>query len=207
MSVYRKEILDMINIQTRLLKALFCFFTLFLLSSQPVYSQDKSYESPQVSFNIKRVAVVNMDRVLKDAKATERVRELLDDKREEFQNDFATREASLLQIEKDLQSKRTILSEEAYRAEVNQFQNEVASIQQEIQFKRQALDKAFQEAQDEIKSLAVEIVAEIAGQQKLDAVLNKSAALVFRQDLDITEYVIIKLNERTKNARLEIQEE
>ena len=197
----------MINIQTRLLKALFCFFTLFLLSSQPVYSQDKSYESPQVSFNIKRVAVVNMDRVLKDAKATERVRELLDDKREEFQNDFATREASLLQIEKDLQSKRTILSEEAYRAEVNQFQNEVASIQQEIQFKRQALDKAFQEAQDEIKSLAVEIVAEIAGQQKLDAVLNKSAALVFRQDLDITEYVIIKLNERTKNARLEIQEE
>ena len=197
----------MLNIQIRLINALFCFFMLFLISSHQVHSQDKSYELPQVSFNIERVAVVNMDRVLKDAKATERVRELLDDKREEFQNDFATREASLLQIEKDLQSKRTILSEEAYRAEVNQFQNEVASIQQEIQFKRQALDKAFQEAQDEIKSLAAEIVAEIAGQQKLDAVLNKSSALVFRQDLDITEYVISKLNERTKNARLEIQEE
>ncbi|GIS16724.1 MAG: hypothetical protein CM15mP117_21560 [Alphaproteobacteria bacterium] len=57
------------------------------------------------------------------------------------------------------------------------------------------------------KSLAAEIVTEIAGQQKLDVVLNKNAALVFRQDLDITEIVIIKLNERTKNARLEIQEE
>ena len=197
----------MINIQIRLLCVFFCVFVLFLLPSQKSISQESSFEQPLENFNLQRVAVVNMDKVLRDAKATERVRELLDDKREEFQNDFATREASLLQIEKDLQSKRTILSEEAYRAEVNQFQNEVASIQQEIQFKRQALDKAFQEAQDEIKSLAAEIVAEIAGQQKLDVVLNKSAALVFRQDLDITEYVIIKLNERTKNARLEIQEE
>ena len=197
----------MINIHSRLLCVFFCVFVLFLLPSQKSISQESSFEQPLENFNLQRVAVVNMDKVLRDAKATERVRELLDDKREEFQNDFATREASLLQIEKDLQSKRTILSEEAYRAEVNQFQNEVASIQQEIQFKRQALDKAFQEAQDEIKSLAAEIVAEIAGQQKLDVVLNKNAALVFRQDLDITEYVIIKLNERTKNARLEIQEE
>ncbi len=197
----------MINIQTRLLYSFFCLLVLFFLLSQRVYSQDSSNEITQNNFNIQRLAVVNMDKVLRDAKATERVRELLDNKREEFQNDFAMREAGLLQIEKDLQSKRTILSEEAYRAEVNQFQNEVASIQQEIQFKRQALDKAFQEAQDEIKSLAAEIVAEIAGKQKLDAVLNKSAALVFRQDLDITEYVIIELNERTKNARLEIQEE
>ena len=199
--------LDMINIQSRLLCVLFCVFVLLLMPSQKSFSQESSFEQPLENFNLIRLAVVNMDKVLRDAKATERVRELLDDKREEFQNDFATREASLLQIEKDLQSKRTILSEEAYRAEVSQFQNEVASIQQEIQFKRQALDKAFQEAQDEIKSLAAEIVAEIAGQQKLDVVLNKSAAIVFRQDLDITEYVIIKLNERTKNARLEIQEE
>ena len=99
------------------------------------------------------------------------------------------------------------MSEEAYRAEVAQFQNEVASIQKEIQFKRQAIDKAFQEAQDEIRALAAEIVAEIAGSQKLDVVINKSSALVFRQDLDITEAVITQLNERTKNARLEIQEE
>ena len=195
------------NIQPCLLYLFLFTLGLFISPSQKAYSQNNTNPAVQNTFNLERLAVVNMDKVLRDAKATERVRELLDNKREEFQNDFAMREASLLQIEKDLQSKRTILSEEAYRAEVNQFQNEVASIQQEIQFKRQALDKAFQEAQDEIKSLAAEIVTEIAGQQKLDVVLNKNAALVFRQDLDITEIVIIKLNERTKNARLEIQEE
>jgi outer membrane protein len=197
----------MINIQSRFLNVILgaiCFFPLLTFS---VYAQEKAASEIQDSFKLERIAVVNIDEVLRDAKATERVRALLDEKREEFQNDFATREASLLQIEKDLQSKRTILSEEAYRAEVAQFQNEVASIQKEIQFKRQAIDKAFQEAQDEIRALAAEIVAEIAGSQKLDVVINKSSALVFRQDLDITEAVITQLNERTKNARLEIQEE
>jgi outer membrane protein len=197
----------MINIQSRFLNVILGAICFFSLSTFSVYAQENAASEIQDSFKLERIAVVNIDEVLRDAKATERVRALLDEKREEFQNDFATREASLLQIEKDLQSKRTILSEEAYRAEVAQFQNEVASIQKEIQFKRQAIDKAFQEAQDEIRALAAEIVAEIAGSQKLDVVINKSSALVFRQDLDITEAVITQLNERTKNARLEIQEE
>ena len=197
----------MINIQSRFLNVILGAICFFSLSTFSVYAQENAASEFQDSFKLERIAVVNIDKVLRDAKATERVRALLDEKREEFQNDFATREASLLQIEKDLQSKRTLLSEEAYRAEVAQFQNEVASIQKEIQFKRQAIDKAFQEAQDEIRALAAEIVAEIAGSQKLDVVINKSSALVFRQDLDITEAVITQLNERTKNARLEIQEE
>ena len=197
----------MMNIQSRFLNVILGAICFFSLSTFSVYAQENTASEIQDSFKLERIAVVNIDEVLRDAKATERVRALLDEKREEFQNDFATREASLLQIEKDLQSKRTLLSEEAYRAEVAQFQNEVASIQKEIQFKRQAIDKAFQEAQDEIRALAAEIVAEIAGSQKLDVVINKSSALVFRQDLDITEAVITQLNERTKNARLEIQEE
>ncbi|MEK9597788.1 MAG: OmpH family outer membrane protein [Alphaproteobacteria bacterium] len=197
----------MINIQIRFLNFILGAICFFSLSTFSVYAQENFASEIQDSFKLERIAVVNINKVLRDAKATERVRALLDNKREEFQNDFATREASLLQIEKDLQSKRSLLSEEAYRAEVAQFQNEVASIQKEIQFKRQAIDKAFQEAQDEIRALAAEIVAEIAGSQKLDVVINKSSALVFRQDLDITEAVITQLNERTKNARLEIQEE
>lgn len=197
----------MINIQSRFLNVILGAICFLSLSNFSVYAQENAASEIQDSFKLDRIAVVNIDKVLRDAKATESVRALLDEKREEFQNDFATREASLLQIEKDLQSKRTLLSEEAYRAEVAQFQNEVASIQKEIQFKRQAIDKAFQEAQDEIRALAAEIVAEIAGSQKLDVVINKSSALVFRQDLDITEAVITQLNERTKNARLEIQEE
>ena len=118
----------------RFLLASTLLVSMFYLPNNVLNAQEKAPVELQDTYNVGRVAIVNIERVLRDAMATERVRLLLDNKREEFQNDFATREASLLQIEKDLQSKRTLLSEEAYRAEVNQFQNEVASIQKEIQF-------------------------------------------------------------------------
>ena len=93
------------NIQLCLLYLSLYTLGLFILPSQKAYSQNNTIAVLQDTFNFERLAVVNMDKVLRDAKATERVRELLDNKREEFQNDFAMREASLLQIEKDLQMK------------------------------------------------------------------------------------------------------
>ena len=86
------------NIQLCLLYLFLFNLGLFILPSQKVYSQNNTIPVLQDTFYLKRLAVVNMDKVLRDAKATERVRELLDNKREEFQNDFAMREASLLQI-------------------------------------------------------------------------------------------------------------
>ena len=98
------------------------------------------------------------------------------------------------------------MSQDAYRDEVQKFQNDVAEIQRQIQFRRQSLDNAFQQAQNKIRELALKIVAEIANEQQLDFVLNKDNVLVFRNKLDITQNVLLVLNERTKNARLELDE-
>jgi Skp family chaperone for outer membrane proteins len=98
------------------------------------------------------------------------------------------------------------MSQDAYRNEVQKFQNDVAEIQRQIQFRRQSLDNAFQQAQDKIRQLALKIVTEIANERRLDFVLNKDNVLVFRNKLDITQNVLEVLNERTKNARLELDE-
>ena len=39
----------------------------------------------------------------------------------------------------------------------------------------------------------------------LDLVLNREASLIFLPHLNISDEVLIRLNERTKNARIEIQ--
>jgi outer membrane protein len=134
------------------------------------------------------------------------VRWLLDGKRAEFKEEFAQKEAELVLKEQELQSKRDIMSQDAYRNEVQKFQNDVAEIQRQIQFRRQSLDNAFQQAQDKIRQLALKIVTEIANERRLDFVLNKDNVLVFRNKLDITQNVLEVLNERTKNARLELDE-
>ena len=158
------------------------------------------------NFSVERVGVIDLSEVLRQSQATINVRDLLDEKRAEFQEQFAAREVDLLSREKSLKSKRDIMSKEAYDAEVRLFQDEVAKVQREIQQKRKSLDNAFQQAQDKLRNLAIEIVGDIAKERKLDLVANKSNVLVFRNQLDLTKIVLARLNERTKDARFEVKE-
>ena len=182
--------------------------SLSIAGLQSAGAQDVSGDSSaeNTDFDIKRVGTIDISAVLRASEATEKVRLLLDGKRSEFKEEFAQKEAELVIKEQELQSKRDVMSQDAYSDEVQKFQNDVAKIQRQIQFRRQSLDNAFQQSQNKIRELALKIVAEIANEQQLDFVLNKDSVLVFRNKLDITQNVLLVLNERTKNARLELDE-
>ena len=63
---------------------------------------------------------------------------------------------------------------------------------------------AFQDAQRNLRSIALDIVKEIANERNLDLVLVRDSALIFLPSLNISDEVLARLNERTKNARVEI---
>ena len=157
-------------------------------------------------FTIDRVGTIDLVEVLRQSTATSSVRTLLDEKRAQFQEEFAAREVDLMAREKALQSKRDVMSAEAFGEEVRLFQAEVADVQREIQRKRKSLDNAFQQAQDKLRDLALEIVGDVAKERKLDLVLNRDNVLIFRNQLDLTTNVLERLNERTKDARFEVTE-
>ena len=192
--------------QVVLKRALGIFLTaLFSVASLGTFAQQAD-EGDGTNFSVERVGIIDLSEVLRQSQAIINVRELLDEKRAEFQEQFAAREVELLSREKSLKSKRDIMSKEAYEAEVRLFQDEVAKVQREIQQKRKSLDNAFQQAQDKLRNLAIEIVGDIAKEQKLDLVANRSNVLVFRNQLDLTKIVLARLNERTKDARFEVKE-
>ena len=178
---------------------------LFSLAGLGTFAQQVG-EGDGAIFSVKRVGIIDLSEVLRESQATIDVRNLLDEKRSEFQKQFAAREVELLSREKSLKSKRDVMSIEAYEAEVRLFQDEVAKVQREIQQKRKSLDNAFQQAQDKLRNLAIEIVGEIAKERKLDLVANRNNVLVFRNQLDLTKIVLGRLNERTKDARFEVKE-
>ena len=178
---------------------------LFSVAANGTFAQQAD-EGDGVNFSVERVGIIDLSEVLRQSQAIINVRDLLDEKRAEFQEQFTAREVELLSREKSLKSKRDIMSKEAYEAEVRLFQDEVAKVQREIQQKRKSLDNAFQKAQDKLRNLAIEIVGDIAKEQKLDLVANRSNVLVFRNQLDLTKIVLARLNERTKDARFEVKE-
>ena len=71
----------MINIQSRFLNVILGAICFFSLSTSSVYAQENAASEIQDSFKLERIAVVNSDKVVRDAKATEPVRAFIDDKR------------------------------------------------------------------------------------------------------------------------------
>ena len=172
----------------------------------PAKAQDNS-ASDDARFEISRAAVIDLARIIRESEATARVRVLLDGKSAEFQQEFAEKETQLLAKEKELKAKESLITEDAYQEEVRAFQRDVTAIQQDIQNKRQSLDRALQEAQDKIRSLATTIIAEYASEYKINLVVKEELLLVFRNQLNITDDILQILNERTKDAQLEISEQ
>ncbi len=158
-----------------------------------------------LQMQVKRIGLIDLDGVLRQSSGTSKVQQLLDQQRLTFQEEFTQREAELQAAERDLEAERELLSEEIFGERLKLFEDEVAEVQRQIQYRRQALDRAFQEAQRNLRGIALEIVKQIAGERKLDLVLSQESVLIFLPSLNISDEVLERLDERTKNARIEIK--
>ena len=192
----------------------FCFFAVLccyfywatpaVLAQTATETETKPEPSSQ-SMEVQRIGLADLNGILRAADANVKVRELLDTQRQKFQDEFSLVESELQQTERDLMSKRELLSKGEYDKQIKAFQARVTQLQQDIQRKRQAIDNAYQKAQSDIRAEALSIITEIAQDMNLDLVLNRDASLIFLPHLNISDEVLTRLNERTKNARIEIQ--
>jgi len=166
---------------------------------------DPSTPAAKKSMEVKRIALVDIGGVLRAADANNRVRELLDGQRAKFQEEFGAIEVDLQQSERDLLAKRELMAKDEYDKLVTEFQARVSSVQKEIQYKRQSIDNAYQKALSDIRRLAIEVITKIASEREIDLILKRDASVIFLPHLNISDEVLTRLNERTKNARIEVE--
>ena len=166
---------------------------------------DATTPTAEKSMEVKRIALVDLDGVLRAADANNRVRELLDGQRAKFQEEFRAIEVNLQQSERDLLAKRELMAKDEYDKLVTAFQARVSSVQKEIQYKRQSIDNAYQKASNDIRGLAIKVITKIASEREIDLILNRDSSVIFLPHLNISDEVLTRLNERTKNARIEVE--
>ena len=186
-------------------RGIFCLLTCCVFAGQSFAQDNVATVFNPLSVAVKNIAVVDLDGILRAADANNRVRELLDGQRSKFQEQFRAIEINLQQSERDLSGKRDSIPKEEYETLVNDFQVRVSEVQKEIQYKRQSIDSAYQKALSDIRSLAIEEITKIANERKIDLMLNKASTVIFLPNLNISAEVLKRLNERTKNARIELE--
>src|SRR5690606_17104868 len=147
-------------------------------------------------------AVIDYQRVMRDAAAAQSIREQIEARRRAYQEEISKEEQRLHEADKAFAEQRSVLSPEAYAEKRRDFEQEVAEVQRLVQERRRELDRTAAAALNEVKQALIEIVTSIAEERGFNLVLSSSEVLFFSRSLDRTEEGLAKLDDRLPDVRL-----
>jgi Skp family chaperone for outer membrane proteins len=147
-------------------------------------------------------AVIDYQRILRDAAAARSIREQIEARRKAYQEEISNEEQRLHEADKEFAKQRSVLSPEAFAEKRREFEQDVAEVQRMVQQRRRELDRMSAAALNEVKEALIEIVTSIAEERGFNLVLPSSELLFFSRALDLTEEVLAKLDARLPQVRL-----
>lgn len=158
-------------------------------TGQPATAED-------VSARAAKVAVLDVQRILREAKAMKNIRDQVSQLRKTYQEEIETKQADLRKDNEDLRRKRTILSSDAFDEERRKFDQKVAEVQRLVQSRNQQLDRANAEAVINVQKTLYQIVLDLANERSYGLIFRKSATIVVHPPIEITPEVLARLDTR-----------
>jgi outer membrane protein len=165
---------------------------------QPWHHQDAAAQKlpPAVA------AVIDYQRILRDAAAARSIREQIEARRKTYQEEISKEEQRLHEIDKEFARQRSVLSPEDFAEKRREFEQDVTGVQRKVQERRRELDRLSAAALNEVKQALIAIVTSIAEERGFNLVLPSSEVLFFARSLDLTEEVLAKLDARLPQVQL-----
>jgi Skp family chaperone for outer membrane proteins len=148
------------------------------------------------------VAVVDYQRLLRDAKAAKSIRAQIEERRARYQDEIRAEEQRLIEVERELTRQRGVLSTEAYAQRRSAFEQDAARVQRMVQERRRELDAVSAAAYAELRNAIIEVVGRLAESRGFNLVLPSSAVLLFSPQLDLTEEALAALDRRLPDVRV-----
>ena len=154
-----------------------------------------SSPAPAAAAEASVIIVVDFQTVVRNSAAARSVQEQIDGMRRSYQEEFGAIEDELRTLEAELTEQRDGMSSEQFVQRRREFERRVTVAQREAQARRAALDRALEQAMDEIRNQLVEVVAEIADEQQANVVLNRSQIVLFDQSLEFSDEALARLDD------------
>lgn len=151
------------------------------------------------------VAVLDLQKIMKESAAAKSIREQIEKKREQFQQEVSKDEDRLRKRDKDLAEQRSLMAPEKFEQERNSFKTEVETVQKEVQKKRLQLDRAYSKALAEVQDSITAIVKELSAEKKFSLMLPASQTLYYDGALEVTDVVLDRLNKKLSKVTVKIE--
>lgn len=163
-------------------------FALAALATVELYAQ--TAEPPQ------RMAVLDIERVRRNAVAVQAIRSQLGGYLEVYRTETQKEEQQIRAAQDELAGKRAVLSPDDYAEERRKLEGRLVEAQGRVQRRRQSLERVNAEAMEQVKQTLEVIVAEIAREQGLSVILRKDQVVFVSPVLEITDEVLRRLDQR-----------
>jgi len=150
------------------------------------------------------IGVVDVQKVLRDSKASKSIRPTIDRMRKEFQEQVSAQEQQLRQSEQKLSRQRTILAPDAFAQKRRTFSEQAREAQASVQKRRRDLDRAFNVTKNEILKNLIVVAQKVATEKKLNILIEKQFVFISARKLDVTDEIIKRLDERLPKVAVDL---
>lgn len=150
------------------------------------------------------VAVLDVERVMRDSKAGKALQDQIDSTRSANQKKDREAEDALRAADRQLRDQRALLSAEAYAKKRDELQTRLTTLQRDFDARRKRLQQAMGQAWNQISEALAEVTADLATEQKIDIVVSKASTVLLANELDITAEVLTRLDAKLSKVTLSI---
>ena len=140
------------------------------------------------------MAVIDTEVIRRNSRAFKDIGAQIAKYRKAIQADIQKEEEALRSANEELARKRAILAPETFAEERRQFEERLLQVQRTVQKRKKGLERVGFEALKKVEAVLNKIITEVAKKQSLGLILRKNQTVLVAKELDITPYVLKRLD-------------
>lgn len=182
------------------MKKILCFVSIVLLSINVYAYEVNKSESKNL------IAIIDMNYILKESKASLSIQNQIEQKRLEYQSEFSKKDSEIRKKDQELAKERNNLNDDVFEKRMKSLNSEINDFQKWVQDRRVNIDKSYNKAMNQLQERIYSIINDLALEKGFDIVIPLNNVLYAKDNLNITSDLLKKLDVQLSYIQLEFEE-
>ncbi|NQV84372.1 MAG: OmpH family outer membrane protein [Rhodospirillales bacterium] len=169
---------------------------------QPAKSESSKQAGNQVIPIKIPFAVLDVQKILRNAKAVKNIREQITTYGTNFEKEIEKERGKLREANQELSRQRTILAPEAFAEKRREFEKRVVEVQRMVQQRQRDLEISRNTAMAVVNKSYIEIISKISNEQNLAIIIRKAQTAYAAPTLDLTNDVLARLDKNLPTVKV-----
>ncbi len=154
------------------------------------------------AYSNEKIVYIDMNVLINTSKAgvsiNNQMKKLVDQNNKEYEK----LEKKLVNEENELLKKKNVVEPQQFNEEIKGFQTKIQEFRNKRKKNIDQISNKNINAKKELVNHVTKILAEYSSKNEISLILNKEGIIIGKKDIDITEKILVLLNNKVKNIKL-----